>query len=413
MYGDWTKPRRPKVPVGAWSARTGVSLLEQIADVGFLLRVFRTIRAKGGPAAGLSGIGPRDFGDAEAANLFRQVRPMLLSGSWRPQKPRSKSIPKDNGKMRVIRIAEPVDRVIFSATHDVLAPVWDATFEDLSHGFRPARSHLTALAAIAARAETYGAYIITAADASQAFDRLRLDPVDMLHAEQFAGDRRLLDFLRVVVRGHEENRAVGVDQGSAYSPLVLNAVLDRLHDKRLGDLASIGLVGGFRYADDLTYLTYTVADGMEVMQRVEQMLAPLGLAVKEGTGRPVDIRQERVELLGFSVGAASGQLTFQPGAKAWGSLQCSFANAYDSRDPVATARDVVRGWLAALGPAELVDADYERLRGLNMEFGFPTEPVSKLRCVHREAAKRWLRVRNGARDESPTPSWLQINESET
>lgn len=394
--------RMPVAAAVAIAGRQPPPLFEQIADVRTLLAAFRRIRAAGGRAAGPSGIGPRDIGDAEAADLFRAVRPRILAGTWRPGMPRTTTIPKADGRPRTIRVADPVDRAVAAATHAVLAPVWDATFADLSHGFRPGRSHLTALAAVVAAVENTGAFVVVAADAAGAFDHLRLGPVDRAHDAFFAREPRLVAFLRGLVRGHEPGRVVGIDQGSAYSPVVLNAVLDRYHDRPVEQAGDADLVAAVRYADDFTYVVRTPAAGGRVRDRLVEWLRPLGLAVKPGTGTPVDVRDGPARVLGFEVRAAGGGVRVGPGPAAWAALDRALGDAAAAADPLAVGAAVVRGWMGSLGPAALADGDIARAAAIVAGHDQPPVFADTLGRWHRQAVRRWERALGAARIEPRT-----------
>jgi len=71
----------------------------------------------------------------------------LLDGSYRPGDIRRVWIPKSGGGKRGLGIPNVVDRVVQEATRQVLEPIFEPTFHDESHGFRPGRGCQTAIAA--------------------------------------------------------------------------------------------------------------------------------------------------------------------------------------------------------------------------------------------------------------------------
>jgi len=64
----------------------------------------------------------------------------LLAGNYRPGMTRRVEIPKSGGGMRGLGIPNVTDRVVCEAVRQTLEPVWEPTFHESSHGFRPGRS---------------------------------------------------------------------------------------------------------------------------------------------------------------------------------------------------------------------------------------------------------------------------------
>ena len=71
--------------------------------------------------------------------LPRTFSPSLMDGSYQPDLVERVEIPKDNGKMRLLRIPTVVDRLVQQAINQALTPIYENQFSKTSYGFRPRR----------------------------------------------------------------------------------------------------------------------------------------------------------------------------------------------------------------------------------------------------------------------------------
>lgn len=127
----------------AWTAGTA-RLLEQVASIPNLARaLLNAARNKGS-----SGVDSRCVDEVMDSDpkLLPKLNRELLSGSYQPGDIRRVWIPKPGGGQRGLGIPNVVDRIVQQAALQMLGPIFEPTFHDSSHGFRPGRGASTAIA---------------------------------------------------------------------------------------------------------------------------------------------------------------------------------------------------------------------------------------------------------------------------
>jgi RNA-directed DNA polymerase len=222
--------------------------------------------------------------------LLPQLGRVLLAGSYRPGDIRRVWIPKASGGQRGLGIPNVVDRVVQEAVRLVLEPLYEPTFHEGSHGFRPGRSCHTAVA----RAQQYvddGYEWVVDMDLEKFFDRVNHQRLMARLAERVT-DRRLLVLIgsmlkaRVVMPdGVLVSTDEGVPQGGPLSPLLSNIVLDEL-DRELAERGHRFV----RYADDCNIYVRSERAGQRVMASIvrfiERRLRLKVNAAKSAVARP-------------------------------------------------------------------------------------------------------------------------------
>jgi RNA-directed DNA polymerase len=235
---------------------------------------------------------------AHLDEILRKLEAALLAGTYKPGDIRRVWISKAGGGQRGLGIPNVVDRVVQEAVRAVLEPLYEPTFHDASHGFRPGRSCHTAIA----RAREYvdeGYDWVVDLDLEKFFDKVNHQRL-MARLAQRVQDRRLLELIGLMLKAHvvmpdgvvvctEE----GVPQGGPLSPLLSNIVLDEL-DRELA-------VRGHRfvrYADDCNIYVRSERAGQRVMASIVQFIERR-LRLKVNASKSAVARPSERHFLGF------------------------------------------------------------------------------------------------------------------
>jgi group II intron reverse transcriptase/maturase len=222
----------------------------------------------------------------------------LLSDSYVPGDIRRVWIEKPGGGQRGLGIPNVVDRMVQEAVRQVLEPLYEPTFHEASHGFRPGRSCQTAI--LQARSYVDEGYEwVVDLDLEKFFDRVHHQRL-MARLSQRVHDRRLLVLIGRMLKakvvmpdGVVVSTDEGVPQGGPLSPLLSNIVLDELDQ----ELARRGH-RFVRYADDCNIYVRTERAGQRVMASVVSFI-DRRLRLKVNAAKSAVARPEERHFLGF------------------------------------------------------------------------------------------------------------------
>ena len=218
---------RPATPGDERSGRHGALMERAVARANAVQAFKRVRRNKGSP--GIDGMTVGELGPYLREH-WTATREQLLAGSYQPNAVRRQLIPKSGGGMRQLGIPTVLDRFVQQVLLQVLQPLFDPTFSEHSHGFRPGRRAHDAVR----EAQQYiqaGRRWVVDVDLEKFFDRVNHDVLMGKLAQRIA-DRRVLRIIRryleagMMADGVAVERHEGTPQGGPLSPLLANVLLD-------------------------------------------------------------------------------------------------------------------------------------------------------------------------------------------
>jgi RNA-directed DNA polymerase len=252
---------------------------------------------------GASGVDKVEIADIEASGVAEFLKWLgeLLKANRYHAKPVLRSyILKPNGERRPLGIPTVCDRVVQAACKIVIEPIFDATFEDCSYGYRPKRMPQQAVEKVT-KTLIRGWHVLDA-DIQKFFDTIDHD-IMMGLVKRRISDRRILKLIyqwmtaAVVEDGQRQVTEKGTPQGGVISPLLANIylhVLDRYWNQECAHLGTL-----IRYADDFVIICRERYQANMAKDKVKHILGRLKLKLSETKTKIVWLTEEGFEFLGF------------------------------------------------------------------------------------------------------------------
>lgn len=118
------------------------SVYKFMYDVEFLTLAYNNLKSK--PGNMTPAVNPDTLDGISQEKLLR-IAQSLRDESFKFQPQRRVRIPKPNGGTRPLTIASPLDKIVQEAARMILQAIFEPTFLETSHGFRPGKSCHSAL----------------------------------------------------------------------------------------------------------------------------------------------------------------------------------------------------------------------------------------------------------------------------
>lgn len=194
----------------------------------FYLLAYQRIQAKqGNMTAGADGKTIDGMGMKRIKNLIEKLKDY----SYQPKPAQRTYIPKANGKMRPLGIPSFDDKLVQEVVRLILESIYEPTFCNTSHGFRPKRSCHTALQHI--KRNYTGVKWFVEGDIKGCFDNIDHHVLVQILRRRIADDHFIGLIWKFLKAGYMENWVYhntysGTPQGSLISPILANIYLNEL-----------------------------------------------------------------------------------------------------------------------------------------------------------------------------------------
>ena len=327
-------------------------MIEKVINRKNMLKAYRQVMMNAG-SSGVDGMRVESLSHHLKENRNRMMT-SILKGNYLPQAILGVSIPKSQGKYRLLGIPTVTDRLLQQAVSQVVGPSFELEFKEHSYGFRPNRNAHQAVQQAQKNIQEGYDHIVDI-DLKNFFDEVDHSILLQLLYRKVKCRltlRLIRKWLRapIVINGKLVKRRKGVPQGSPLSPLLSNIMLhelDRLLEKQGHRYV--------RYADDFSVYTKSKHTARKIGNSLSLFLKnKLKLSInreKSGIRKPVQFKLLGYRFVPTYKKGDSGTYQLVVSEKGWETLKRELKivtkkttpSTFDKR--IKKLKEIHRGWI--------------------------------------------------------------------
>ncbi len=411
---DWEHYEQSSLRGIAYKAKTQSNYrfkdLSRCVDKTLLSDCFRKLNKKA--ATGVDGVtysGYRENFSSHITDLIGRLK----RGGYRAKLVKRKHIPKGPGKTRPLGIPVIEDKLVQTASSEILSAIYEQDFFPFSYGYRPRRSARQAADDLVVRMQFGRFGYVVEADIKGFFNHIDHDKLLKMLAQR-VDDKRFLRLINKWLKAGilEEDNSIdypeeGTPQGGSISPILANIYLHHVIDEWFEKVVKPHCEGDAiicRYADDFVCAFQYARDAERFYKALPKRLEKFNLEAAE----------DKTRILRFS--------RFQPGLKNRFSF-LSFEFYWDSdkqgkprlfrrtqRKRLQTAKRNLKDYIKEnrhMKTSLLLACLVRKLRGHYNYFGVVGNLASLYAVNHHvmELLHKWLNRRSGRRSFT----WERLN----